>query len=154
MIIASLNQFGTYLKLHPLFERVEQALITLDFSKPGEKIYIDNDNLIAIPSFNKARSANEAILESHDRYIDIQVCLQGEETFGWADRFACNSIAKPYNNENDITFYNDKPTTYFTLKPNQYVIFFPNDCHAPLIGSGLIKKVVFKVKVESNLHNF
>ncbi|QKG80292.1 YhcH/YjgK/YiaL family protein [Tenuifilum thalassicum] len=154
MIVAPLTDFGTYLKLHPLFERVEQALITLDFSNPGEKIYIENDKLIAIPSFNKGRNTGEALLESHDRYIDIQICLQGEETFGWADRQTCSSIVKPYNQEKDITFYNDEPSTYFTLKPNQFAIFFPNDCHAPLIGSGLIKKVVFKVKVESNLHNF
>lgn len=149
MILAPLNEFGTYLRMHPLFEKVEQALITLDFSKPGEKIYIDGDNLIAIPSFNKSRSESEAFLESHDRYIDIQICLQGEETIGWRDRYSCRAIKQPYNYQNDITFYNDAPTTYINLKANEFAIFYPNDCHAPLIGHGLIKKVVFKVKIES-----
>lgn len=147
MIVASLSEFGTYLSLHPFFERVEQALITLDFIKPGEKIFIDGENLIAIPSFNKARSAQDAPLESHDRYIDIQICLQGQETIGWRDRQTCNTIKEPYNIDNDITFYTDHPTCFINLKPNQFAIFFPSDCHAPLIGEGFIKKVVFKVKI-------
>jgi len=147
MILAPLAELGTYLNLHPLFERVEKALITLDFTKPGEKIYIDGENLFAIPSFNKARDAGEAPLESHDKYIDIQICLQGEETIGWRDRQTCNAIKEPYSNDNDITFYSDYPTCFITLKPNQFAIFFPSDCHAPLIGEGFIKKVVFKVKL-------
>jgi len=149
MIVAPLSEFGTYLKLHPLFGRVEQALITMDFSKPGERIYIEGENLIAIPSFNKARSAGDAPLESHDKYIDIQICLQGEETMGWRDRQTCNTIKEPYNSDNDITFYSDQPTFFVTLKPNHFAIFYPSDCHAPLIGEGFIKKVVFKVKIDS-----
>lgn len=147
MIVAPLSEFGTYIKLYPLFEKVEQALITLDFSKPGEKIYIEGENLIALPSFNKARSANEAPLESHDKYIDIQICLQGEESIGWRNRESCNAIKEPYNPINDITFYDEEPAFYITLKPNQFAIFYPYDCHAPLIGNGFIKKVVFKVRI-------
>lgn len=148
MILASLSEFGTYIRVHPLFERVEQALITLDFSSPGEKIYIDGENLIAIPSFNKARGQHEAYLESHDRYIDIQICLQGKETLGWRDRHSCTAIKEPYNADNDITFYSDEPTCFISLPPNQFAIFYPSDCHAPLIGDGFIKKVVFKVKLD------
>lgn len=145
MIISELNDFGTYLSLHPLFQKVEQSLITLDFSKPGEKVYIDGENLIAIPSFNKARMKEEALLEAHDKYIDIQICLQGTETFGWRHRSSCKIPKSEYNPETDTLFYTDNPDTYFTLTPNHFAIFFPNDCHAPLIGDGLIKKVVFKV---------
>ena len=73
MIVAPLNEFGTYINLHPLFETVEQALITLDFSNPGERVYIDGENLFAIPSFNKAKTKEDALLEAHDRYLDIQI---------------------------------------------------------------------------------
>lgn len=149
MIVAPLNELGTYIKLHPLFERVEQALITLDFGKPGEKLYIDGDKLFAIPSFNKARSKSEAPLEAHDRYIDIQICLQGEETMGWRSREDCHSPQAPFDQEKDIVFYNDVPLNYVKIPANHFAIFFPNDAHAPLIGEGMIKKVVFKVLVES-----
>lgn len=147
MIVAPLNEFGTYINLHPLFERVEQALITLDFSKPGERIYIDGEKLIAIPSFNKARTKDEAPLEAHDKYIDIQICLQGEETIGWRNREECLLPRDPFNKEKDIIFYDDSPTNYFRVAANHFAIFFPNDAHAPLIGEEVIKKVVFKVLV-------
>ena len=127
------------------FERVEQAPITL-ISATREK-FTSTGKTHSHPSFNKARSAGEAPLESHDKYIDIQICLQGEETMGWRDRQTCSAIKEPYNSDNDITFYSDHPTCFITLKPNQFAIFFPSDCHAPLIGEGFIKKVVFKVKL-------
>ncbi|BDX38900.1 beta-D-galactosidase [Tenuifilaceae bacterium CYCD] len=145
MIVAPLNEFGTYINLNPLFEKVEQALITLDFSKPGEKIYIDGEKLIAIPSFNKARTKDEAPLEAHDKYIDIQICLQGEETMGWRSREDCHSPKGVFDKEKDIVFYNDTPLNFIKVPTNYFAIFFPNDAHAPLIGEGVIKKVVFKV---------
>ncbi|MGE0079476.1 MAG: YhcH/YjgK/YiaL family protein [Bacteroidales bacterium] len=148
MIVAPLNEFGTYVNLHPLFERVEQALITLDFSKPGEKIYIDGEKLIAIPSFNKTKTKEEAALEAHNRYIDIQICLQGEETMGWKNREECDSPKGEFNEEKDIIFYNDSPLNYIKVPANYFAIFFPNDAHAPLIGEGMIKKVVFKVLID------
>lgn len=154
MIVAPLSEFGTLINLHPFFERVEQALITLDFSKPGEKIYIDGENLIAIPSLNKARPAQEAPLESHDRYIDIQICLQGEVTIGWRDRQTCSAIKEPYNCNIDITFYTEHPTCFINLKPNQFAIFFPSDCHAPLIEEGFIKKWCLKLKCLCNCIDF
>jgi len=145
MIVAPLNEFGTYINLHPLFEKVEQALITLDFSKPGERVYIDGENLFAIPSFNKAKTKEDALLEAHDRYIDIQICLQGEETMGWRSREDCHSPQAPFDKEKDYVFFNDKPINYIKVPTNYFAIFFPNDAHAPLIGDGVIKKVVFKV---------
>jgi beta-galactosidase beta subunit len=35
----------------------------------------------------------------------------------------------------------------FQLTDGQFVIFYPGDVHAPMIGEGEIKKLVFKVKI-------
>ena len=94
-----------------------------------------------------AKTKSEAKLESHEKFIDIQIPLNSQETFGWMKKNHCNSINIPYNEEKDIMFYNDIPASYFTLQPNEFVIFFPEDAHAPLIGDGKIKKIVAKVKV-------
>ncbi|HOY72346.1 MAG TPA: YhcH/YjgK/YiaL family protein [Tenuifilaceae bacterium] len=147
MILSSLNEFGTYVNLHPLFSRIESALITMDFTHPGERIYIEGDNLYATPSFSKAKAKEEALLEAHDRYIDVQVCLQGEEIMGWRNRSECLLPKEPYNEKDDITFFSDPPATFLKVPAYHFVIFYPADCHAPLIGTGLIKKVVFKVKL-------
>jgi beta-galactosidase beta subunit len=46
-----------------------------------------------------------------------------------------------------VSFYDDVPDMYFKLRSDQFAIFFPEDVHAPMIGNGLIKKMVVKVKI-------
>jgi beta-galactosidase beta subunit len=36
---------------------------------------------------------------------------------------------------------------YFGLTDNQFAIFYPEDVHAPMIGDGVIKKLVIKIKL-------
>jgi beta-galactosidase beta subunit len=36
---------------------------------------------------------------------------------------------------------------FFKLSENQFAIYFPDDVHAPMIGEGMIKKMVIKVRV-------
>lgn len=148
MIFAPIVEFATYLPMHRLFEQVEKSLITMDFdSVVGQKVIIEGDSLFAMPSFNKARLMADAPLEAHNRYIDIQICLQGEETIGWRDRAECLQSTGQFDYTKDIIFYNDAPTNFIKLQPRTFAIFYPADCHAPLIGEGFIKKVVFKVAV-------
>ncbi len=147
MVTASLNDFHLYLGLHPLFEKVERALKAYTFDKPGERIYIDGEKLFAIPALDSARSKENALLEAHNRYIDIQVCLERNETMGWSNRADCKSPKGSFDTEKDIIFYNDNPLSYFNVPAGHFAIFFPNDCHAPLIGEGMIRKVVFKIEV-------
>ena len=148
MVTAPLSEFKQYAKLHPAFHRVEEFLKTYTFEKPGERIYIDGDKLFVIPALDNSKSKENAFLEAHNRYIDIQICLEGHETMGWRSRSQCLSPKSEFNNEKDIIFYNDKPLTYFDVPAGSFAIFFPEDCHAPLIGEGQIKKIIFKVEIE------
>jgi beta-galactosidase beta subunit len=47
-----------------------------------------------------------------------------------------------------VQFYSDAPDMYFQLTDGQFAIFFPEDVHAPMIGEGLIRKLIIKVKIE------
>jgi len=148
MITASLTDFHRYISLHPKFQRVEEFLKTYIFEQPGERIYIDGEELFVIPALDQAKSKDIALLEAHNRYIDIQVCLEGVETMGWKSRFDCRNPKDSFNTEKDIIFYTDKPLNYFDVPAGSFAIFFPEDCHAPLIGEGKIKKIIFKVELE------
>lgn len=149
MIVTSIDNFGLYTNLHPLFEMVNKELISNALLRYNEEILLDGRKLYASPARSAGKRAKDALLEVHDRYIDVQVCLEGEERMGWRNRAECANVAIPYQIDRDIVFYNDKPSMYITLKPNQLAVFFPNDAHAPLIGEGMIRKVVFKVLLES-----
>ncbi|RPH33454.1 MAG: DUF386 domain-containing protein [Bacteroidales bacterium] len=147
MVTAKLTDLHRYTSLHPLFQKVEEFLRTYKFGDPGERIYIDGDMLFAIPALDKAKLKENAPLEAHNRYIDIQVCLEGNETMGWRSRTDCHSPKSSFDTEKDIVLYNDKSLFYFDVPAGSFAIFFPEDCHAPMIGEGVIKKVIFKVEV-------
>lgn len=112
---------------------------------PG-KYFIDGDNLFVSIVESDMKTVESAKLEAHNLYIDIQIVLQGSETFGWAEREQCHEQIAEFDTTKDICFYKDKPSTYVTLKENQFVIFAPEDAHAPLIGEGKIRKAIIKIK--------
>ena len=90
---------------------------------------------------------SEAVIETHDKYIDIQLPLFGVEKIGWKSRGELQEESIPYDEEKDITFYIDHPTAYTKVYPGQFVIYFPSDGHAPGIGQGTIRKAVIKIPV-------
>ncbi|MDR0428118.1 MAG: YhcH/YjgK/YiaL family protein [Dysgonamonadaceae bacterium] len=148
MIIDSLKNSARYEYLNPRFKRAFEFIKSLNVNTfvPG-KIEIDGDQLFVNASDGNMKKPEEAPLETHIEYIDIQVPLNISEAYGWKDSVKCISVTEPYNPEKDIAFYADSPSTYFTLEPGEFVIFFPEDAHAPFIGEGQLKKLIVKVKI-------
>ncbi|HSP82762.1 MAG TPA: YhcH/YjgK/YiaL family protein, partial [Gillisia sp.] len=103
--------------------------------------------LIVSNGHGKTKEASLEKFECHDKNIDIQICVNGIETIAWKPREKCEIPNGDYNSEKDVRFYNDVPDMYFQLTNNQFAIFYPEDVHAPMIGNGEIKKLVFKVKI-------
>jgi biofilm protein TabA len=148
MIIDSLENSGKYISLHPRFAKAFEYLKTVDLATIEVGKYpIDEKNIHASVSAKDGVTKDAAKFEAHDHYIDIQVCPSGTETLGWKPREECSDIKEPYNSEKDVTFFNDKPGTYFQLHEGQFAIFYPEDVHAPMIGEGVIRKLVIKVKL-------
>lgn len=108
------------------------------------------DGLKAIVSRKNGKTAEESLkkFECHNSNIDIQVCLKGNETIGWKPREICTIPDGEYDTAKDVQFFSDQPDMFFNLKDSQFVIFYPDDVHAPMIGEGEIRKLVFKVKIQ------
>lgn len=150
MIIDNLSSAEKYFCLHPLFAKAFEYICLQKMENIDVGKYeIDGDNLKAIVSNKQGMITEESILkfECHNRHIDIQLCINGNERFGWKSRNTCTQQKGEYNPEKDVAFYNDTPDMYFQLTNNQFAIFFPEDVHAPMIGEGEIKKMVVKVKI-------
>lgn len=151
MIIDSLANASKYFYVHPLFKQAFEYIQLTDLAAetPG-KIDVDADKLKAIYSNKNGMPAEESIakFECHNKYIDIQVCIDGKETIGWKPRNSCVQQKGEYNPEKDVLFYGDAPDMYFQLTNGQFVIFFPEDVHAPMIGDAAIQKLVMKVKID------
>lgn len=92
------------------------------------------------------KSPAEAVLEAHDSYIDIQVPLTGSETYGVKPRQGCTP-AGGFDEARDIVFFTDPVTETVTVPALGQITFTPETAHAPLIGEGVIRKAIFKVRV-------
>ncbi|HEX5555243.1 MAG TPA: YhcH/YjgK/YiaL family protein [Chitinophagaceae bacterium] len=147
MIIDTLDNYAQYTALHENFQAAFDFIRDqqLDLMETG-KYPIAEPQLHAAVSAKNGVKAADAKFEAHDRHIDIQVCISGTEQMGWKSRNTCSHPQAPYNAEKDVTFFDDRPDMYFQLKEGQFVIFFPEDVHAPMIGDGMIRKMVVKVK--------
>lgn len=111
------------------------------------KHVIDGDNLFVNIVDSQMKTMEEAKLEVHDKYIDIQIPLSGPETFGVRDRSACVKPIGEMDPAKDILFFEDEFDEVLEAGIGQVVTFAPCDAHAPLIGEGTIHKAIFKVKV-------
>lgn len=148
MVIDTINNFDKYLSLNPLFKEVltflkETDLNTLDLGKHiiiEDKLFVNIENV-------KAKKLDEAVLETHEKMIDIQIPLSSNETFGYTPK--CNLPQSEYNSTKDISKIPGlKAQNYVTCAVGMMVIFFPEEGHAPCISDNgnEIRKAIFKVK--------
>ena len=147
MIIDTLENLKKYESLNPLFPKVVAFLKANDLNvlETG-KHEIEGKDLFVNIQMAKGKTPDEAVIETHDKMIDIQIPLSAAETFGYTPREALP--AAEYNAEKDITKIPGLAAeSYVTAQPGSFCIFFPQDGHAPCIaGIPEIKKAIFKVK--------
>lgn len=149
MIIDTLANVPKYTSLHPLFAKAFDFINQNDIANLSDGVLEIAEGLKLIVNTANGKTAETSLekFECHDTNIDIQVCLRGLETIAWKPREKCVAQNGAYNPEKDVRFFRDSPDIYFQLTDNQFAIFFPEDVHAPMIGEGEIKKLVFKVKI-------
>ncbi|MBO4446588.1 MAG: YhcH/YjgK/YiaL family protein [Bacteroidales bacterium] len=116
-------------------------------SLPVGKNVIDGDNLFVNISQTNLKKRQDARLEVHNKYIDIQIPLDGAELFGVRQRSECKSPDAPFNAEKDVQFFADEFDDIISAQPGAILVFTPDMAHAPMIGEGSIRKAIFKVKV-------
>ena len=147
MIIDKVENLEKYASINPLFPKVVEFLKANDLNKmePG-KYEIEGKDLFVNIQMAKGKTPAEAVIETHNRMIDIQIPLSDAETFGYTQRDQLPDAE--YNAEKDITKIPDLAAdSYLTCQPGMMAIFFPQDGHAPCIaGVPEIKKAIFKVK--------
>ena len=148
MIIDTLGNADRYLSLHPLFLQAFEYIRKHDLLQLAPGRYpIVGDALFFIIDHAEGRRREQAKLECHRKYIDIQLVLEGEEEMGWKSRSHCTTPVADYNAERDIQFFQDAPASWITTPSGAFCIFFPGDAHAPLVATGKIRKAIFKIAV-------
>ncbi len=93
----------------------------------------------------------EARPEVHEKYVDVQFLVTGEEKLGFTPDTGEYEIDEKFD-ERDLIFYKEvKNEGFITASPGCYSIFFPSDVHRPTVAVSKpmeILKVVMKVSVD------
>lgn len=148
MIISSLQHSERIESLHPLFKMAFDYIKSHDLlNTPCGCIELQGDDLFINNVNPECIAAEKQVLEMHRKYIDIHVLLEGEETIGWKDLADTGLPTKPYDEDADCALYAEPATVYAKLHPGQFMIVWPEDPHAPVIGSRKVRKLIVKVKI-------
>ena len=151
MILDTLEQCEPYRHLHPGFAAAFEFATSRDLgSMAAGRHLIAGDRLFVTIDHTEGRGRTGARLESHRRYIDIQLTLDGDEEIGWRPLSQCRAPAAPHDDQRDIRFYDDRPDSWVAVPGGRFAIFFPDDAHAPLGGTGPLKKAIFKIAVTAD----
>jgi YhcH/YjgK/YiaL family protein len=149
MIIDRISNAHLYEHLSPRIKRAFEYLRRTDLASfsPG-RYAIDGDRLYVMVSQYETKPKPQGVWESHRRYIDLQVVVQGTEQIGYS-HVSCLTPGA-YESERDfVALAGDGD--FLTLTAGAFMLLYPEDGHMPGIAIGApspIKKAVFKIAVE------
>lgn len=148
MILGSLTETSRLEAAQPAFVQAFRFLRRPDLAllQPG-RIPIADNRIYALVQRGPGRRREDARLETHQQYLDIQYIVSGTDDMGWRDRSTCRRPADAYAPEKDIQFYLDAPDTWIPVHAGAFVVFFPEDAHLPSISAGELHKIVIKIAV-------
>lgn len=150
MVLDKIENKSLYASMHPLFKQAFNFLDEyLKNPKGPGKYEIAGDDLFVTVSNSNTRE--EGLYEVHDKYIDIQVMIGGQEKVycHWRSDLEAET---EFDNEKDVQFLKDgKDNIEFIFKKGEFMILYPWDVHKPSMtinSPEAITKMVFKVKIK------
>ncbi len=140
--------------LHPVLKKACEFLKNTNFeSMEPQKIEIDGDNMFAILSEPSSDFYKNRRVEAHNKYIDIQFSVSGNEIIGSGVKNDSLKAIEDKLEEKDVIFYDNAINEeLLVMEKGSFAIFFPSDLHRPNCCTDenptQIKKVVVKIKYE------
>ncbi len=142
----------SYFKNRERWDKAFNYLKTTDLKALELKRYdIDGDNLYVAVSEYLSKNEEDARYEAHQKYIDIQYVVSGNELIGVGPVSQKQDVLVPYDPAKDIEFMTVRDGVNNKATPEKFFIFFPSDLHRPGLKDGVnaqVRKVVVKVKVD------
>jgi YhcH/YjgK/YiaL family protein len=147
MILDRLERAERYGSMHPRFPRAFQFLAEADWQSIDDGRHeIEGNEIFVLVSTSEGRGRQKSPLEVHRRYIDIQMVLEGTDEIGWRSLDSL-VVSGEFDQQGDIGMLAEPPHCWLVVPRHCFTVFFPHDAHAPLAGSGRVRKAVVKVAV-------
>jgi YhcH/YjgK/YiaL family protein len=153
MIQDRLDNAARYHGLHPRFARAFAWCADPDNRRRANGRHdIEGDDLYAIVDSGTTGAPGDKRFESHRRYIDIQINLEGGEVMEWTPTRGL-TVADDFQPGGDLRFYHapSRGITRLLVSPEEFAIFWPEDAHKPCCHPAsapvAYRKIVVKVAV-------
>ena len=145
MILDSLNHIDNYAGLGRIYDGLK-LLAETDFANhPAGRFDLADDLYYMVQDYT---TKPENKVEAHEKYVDIQCVISGEEVIAVAP-IECEKTVTEAIPDRDVWSY-DCATQPVTVKAGMYMILWPNDLHKPGLTLGqpaVCRKVVVKVRL-------
>lgn len=146
MIIDRIDKLSRYARMDARFMTAVTSLRELPRGIAEGRYPIDDDMFLLIQTPQTAR-LEEGSFEAHQKYVDIQVLLEGEEMISYADP-ADLKVHAAYDEERDIALFKG-PDNAVKISTGMFYVMFPGEAHKCCCHTtaGLpLKKAVFKIR--------
>lgn len=148
MIKDSIKNAAVYRGLHPGIDAVLTSLLAGGFRGWNVGRHdIQGDDVFCLIQEYETKPAGK--IEAHNRYIDVQVVMEGVECIDYKDRAYLESDGT-FDDEKDIGFFKGDGDPV-VISEGEFAIFFPGDGHAPGLTHGdspcKVRKAVYKVQL-------
>lgn len=110
----------------------------------GRKVVVNENFFYTVQSY-VTKSEEECKLESHRKYVDIQIIVNGEEQMDLAD-VSRLTVKEPYDPETDAMIWNiPQRMARTTLKSGDCIVLYPENAHRGAIAKGDVFQEVIKI---------
>ncbi len=154
MIYGDIQHFEKEKKYYPAVVRnVIDYISKLEFGDGSyKKLEIEGEDLYAVISTSETVTKYDFkfVGESHEKYIDIHYCVQGEEAIVFSRKSPEDIIAENLLETKDALLYSKiSHETKLIMTPGRFAVFFPSDIHLAgyKVHSEKIRKVTAKIRL-------
>ena len=96
----------------------------------------------------QTKNDDTAMMEAHDKFVDVQFMIDGEEKIYYTDRTPLE-LGEAYNEAKDRCFYKWQKADTVTYQTGEAVVLYPIEAHLPgraVNEEKTVKKAVMKVR--------
>lgn len=127
---------------------IQQAITIAQQNQENGRYEIDGDKVFCFLMTPETEYIENRKTEIHRDYLDIQIILDGEETFGYSIETPQALLDKP-EYENDVLLFNEVGNeSFISLRSGDFIIFYPGEAHRPQCATRepmQVRKAVVKV---------
>ena len=143
-----LDLIKNYKMYAPLVQNLEEAMEFADtLSDQPAGRYEGKNGIYAMVQTGKTSDISGDRIETHEKYLDVQMVLEGQEIFEWEEASQLEAETD-YDPETDFKFYKGSGKKYLATA-GMFYILFPQDahkCRGKVSGEGdYYRKIVLKL---------